>query len=651
MVDSHERKLGGWCGKVLHVDLSKAKIWEETLADELLDRYIGGAGLNAKLFYDLVCDDPHLDPLSPANPIIFGAGPLVGTVFPAASRYTITTKSPLTGIFGDTNAGGFFPVRMKQAGYDHIIIRGQSESPTALVIHQDKAPELVAANDMWGLDIYEADALIQERFGSSEAVRIGVAGENLVKYAAVFSGTKRVSCAGRTGTGAVMGAKRLKAIVVTGSGDTVPAANDQELKDVAKRYRELWRDGMGTSAYREYGSFMLINQLRSGAKIHNQQTPLTDEQHENFDIVDFTETYKTGKKACYRCPIACTQTWEIKEGKYAGEKGDKVEFGHYHHLGPHLGVFDFPSLLHLSDVINRLGMDSIQFGFNLSMLMECQQRGLITPEDTDGVALTWGDVDQIEAMMVKTAKREGIGDVLADGMRALISKFGPEAGEYGFHTKGMSFSYSCESAFAMSLASSVSTRGADHLKGHPFSGIIGLEEMLQKIFGKDMPEAIIEQDNPDAKGRVVWWHENYKMIMDSLGICFIPVLGTTVFGDPMILVPELGEMFQAATGRDPSDLFQSAERAYQVERCYNALLGITRDDDVRHGTRRGQKDPIHQPGMLDEYYHYRGLSNGGMPTQKRLEEVGLADVVERLKKDDKLTTSESPSIKELLPPS
>jgi len=204
----------GWRGKILQVDLSNSKIWEEELPDDLMNNYIGGAGINARLFYDLMRDNPHIDPLSPENPLIFGFGIAVGTAFPCCSRCTVTSKSPLTGIFGDTNGGGFFPVRVKQAGYDHIVIRGKSEKPVALLIQKGKAPELVDAAELWGLDTYAADERIHEKYGSCETARIGPAGENMVRYANILSGTKRTSCHGRTGMGAVMGSKKLKAVIV-----------------------------------------------------------------------------------------------------------------------------------------------------------------------------------------------------------------------------------------------------------------------------------------------------------------------------------------------------------------------------------------------------------------------------------------------------
>jgi aldehyde:ferredoxin oxidoreductase len=293
-------------------------------------------------------------------------------------------------------------------------------------------------------------------------------------------------------------------------------------------------------------------------------------------------------------------------------------------------------------------MDCITFGWIVAFAMECYQRGILTDKDTGGIKLEWGNVKVISELLEKVARREGFGKLLAENMPTILSKLPEEASPYGFHTKGLSFTYNCTQGIAMSLASSVATRGADHLKGHPFAAMIGLQDMLERIFGKGIPEEILDHASPVAKGRVVWWSENYKMLMDSLGLCFIPVVGCDVFGDPIILFEEMGAMYQAATGKDPVTLFKATERAYQVERAFNALLGITMKDDIRHGTRRGDEDPIYHPGMLQEYYHYRGCSEDGLPTRKRLEEVGLSDVVKDLAGKGKLSDHECPATSELL---
>jgi aldehyde:ferredoxin oxidoreductase len=640
----------GWRGKILRVNLSESKLWDEGLSREYIDGYIGGAGINARLLYDLMRRNPLADALAPENPLIFGCGPLVGTTFPCASRFTVTSKSPLTGIFGDTNAGGWFPVRLKHAGYDHIVIQGKAGRPSVLIIEPGAAPQVVDASDIWGLDIFETDKKLHEKYGDCETARIGPAGENLVRYASILSGTKRTSSNGRTGMGCVMGSKNLKAIVIKVKKGTglVPVADEAAVEKLAKHYRDVWLKGPGTTLKRQYGTLTNFSQIAEHTRIKNEQEPLTTEQIDAYDLDLFVNNFKTGQTACYRCPVACSQKWEIKDGPYKGEKGDKIEYGHLLNLGPNLGIFDYATMLHLADVSNRLGMDCIQFGYNMAISMECFQRGILSSEATGGFELSWGDAQVVEQLMLKTAQREGFGNLLAENAPTMTSRMGPDAEQYGSHTKGMSFPFSCTYALPMSLASSVATRGGDHLKGHPFAAIIGHQEMLEKMFGKDVPPEASDHTSPVAKGRVVWWQENYKMIMDCLGLCFLPVINSNVWSDPLIMIKEMGEMYQTITGKDPSGLFVAAERAYQIERCFNTLQGITRKDDTRKGTLRGEKNPIDLPGMLDEYYMYRGCSPDGLPTRKRLQEIGLTDVAEDLARGKKLAGDECPSIKELL---
>ena len=638
----------GWRGRILRVDLSDAKISDEELPEELTENYTGGAGINARLLYNLLRDNPEIDPLAPGNPLIFGCGPVVGTSFPCATRFTVTAKSPLTRIFGDSNAGGHFAVRLKQAGYDHIVIVGKAEKPVALLIEKGKRPELIDAASFWGLDTYAVDEHIRDKYGSCETARIGPAGEHMVRYANIFSGSKRVGANGRAGMGCVMGSKNLKAVIVKASG-TVSVADKKKLDVLVERFREIWGKGPSMYIQKEYGTLMLIAQIGLEAPTTNEQTRITPEQLEHYDLETFVSRYKNGKSACHRCPVGCSQKWKVDEGPYKGEQGDKIEFGHYLHLGPLLGIYDYPSMFHLADLSNKLGMDCCQFGWNLSMAMECFQRGVLGTEDTGGIALNWGEPELVSRMMEKVARREGFGNILAESIPDMVKRIGPDSAPYGFHTKGMTFPYNRGAVMAMNLASSVATRGGDHMKGHPFSALTGHKDMLEKIFGKDIPDEIADSKSPVAKGRAVWWHENYKMLMDSLGLCFIPLAGTTIFGEPLILFEEMGEIYEAVTGTDPQKLFASAERACQVERGYNALLGIGRKSDMRQGTSRGEQDPISHPGMLDEYYHFRGCSSEGLPTRKRLKEVGLSDVIEDLGRKGKLSESECPAIEELLP--
>ncbi len=314
----------GWRGKILQVNLNSKTIQEEDLSAELMTGYIGGAGINARLLYDRLRINPHVDALAPDNPLIFGFGPAVGTVFPCATRFTVTAKSPLTGLFGDSNAGGFFGVQAKKAGYDHIVITGASETPVALLITPGNPVQLIDADDLWGLDTYETDALIARKFGACESARIGPAGEHLVRYANIFSGRRRVSASGRAGMGCVMGSKKLKAIIVRGTG-TVPVADKKQLDELVSRYRAIWGNGPGTAANAEYGTLMLIAQIGAEAGIKNDQGKISDEQLERYDLEEFLTNYKRGKTACYRCPVGCSQTWGINQGPFRGEHGDKIE--------------------------------------------------------------------------------------------------------------------------------------------------------------------------------------------------------------------------------------------------------------------------------------------------------------------------------------
>ena len=256
-------------GKILRVDLTSGTITEEEVSEELQQGYIGGAGINAKLLYDALKDKPDADPLGPDNAVIFGPGLLAGTAFPCCSRMTITAKSPLTGIFGDSNGGGFFPARLRQAGYDHVVITGRAEKPVVLSIEKGKKPEIKDATDLWGLDTYETDEAIQKKYGPCESARIGPAGENLVRYANVFTSTKRTGVHGKTGMGCVMGSKNLKAVIVKADG-RLPFANEEKAKELAKFYAEKWMGG-ATYGLREYGSFSLIPQNSMHTRIHNQQ--------------------------------------------------------------------------------------------------------------------------------------------------------------------------------------------------------------------------------------------------------------------------------------------------------------------------------------------------------------------------------------------
>ncbi len=279
-------------------------------------------------------------------------------------------------------------------------------------------------HDVWGLDTYATDTKLHELYGDCETLRIGPAGENLVRYANILSGTRRTSTNGRTGMGCVMGSKNLKAIIIKVDEhlSAVPTADEQATDKLAKYYRDVWLKGPGTTLKRQYGTLTNFSQIAEHTRVKNEQEPLTKEQLDAYDLDLFTGTFKTGQTACYGCPVACSQKWEIKEGPYKGDTGDKVEYGHLLSLGPCIGVFDFATMLHLADICNRLGMDCIQFGYNMATAMECFQRGILSSEELGGIQLGWGDAAAIEKLLLQTARREGFGNLLAESAREMAAK-------------------------------------------------------------------------------------------------------------------------------------------------------------------------------------------------------------------------------------
>jgi aldehyde:ferredoxin oxidoreductase len=341
--------------------------------------------------------------------------------------------------------------------------------------------------------------------------------------------------------------------------------------------------------------------------------------------------YMAGKTGCPGCPVSCTLKFKIGEGAFNGEEGSKFEFGHAYLLGPNLGIYTFPPLLHLANAANRLGMDSMELGSTLGMFTECFEQKLITARECDGIDLKWGDVNSYSQLIEKIAFRQGIGDTLAEGVRKSSAAISPRAQEFAFHVKGQGYRIDSNQAWMLSYV--LSPRGADHLKGMPFTMFApGRKDIIDRFIGSLPGEGGYDPRSPEGKGRVVWWHENFKTLIDCLGVCIFPVVG--LFSEGNLPLETVAELYNSATGLDLSarDLFLSAERVYQLEKAFNVNLGITRKDDYfikSTANGREEKDlpfkkiDLDHPGMLEEYYRYRGYSSNGLPSPTRLKEVGL----------------------------
>ncbi len=425
---------GGYAGRILLVDLSRREVETRPLDPALARRFIGSRGLNAWYLHQY--GSPGAKALGPDNTLIVGLGPLTGTGFPTSARFTVTARSPLTNLFGDSNSGGFFGAELKAAGWDHLIIQGQADRPVVLWIEDDQV-ELRDGGALWGLDTWETTAAL-ERMAADPKLRvacIGQAGEQLVRYAAIIN--ERNRAAGRSGMGAVMGAKRLKAIAVRGSSRprlADPAAFRQTARELTRRIQA----DPGFEARSQFGTASLMKLLTGQGtdSTRNHQTGYF-EGNRAIGPEALAENHWLERIGCYACPIRCSHTYRVDAGPYAGIVGEGPEYETLNALGSKLGIDDLPAILTANSLANQYGLDTMSLGTTIAFAMECYERGLLTPAETDGPDLSWGNQEAMVALVHKIARREGIGDLLAEGSLRAARALGPRALPYAMQVKGM----------------------------------------------------------------------------------------------------------------------------------------------------------------------------------------------------------------------
>jgi aldehyde:ferredoxin oxidoreductase len=621
----------GFAGKILDVDLGSRKMQTVEMTSQDAVNFLGGAGFNARLLYQRCGDSTR--PFDPENPVIFGAGPLVGTSFPASGRSTFTSLSPLTGIFGDASGGGFFGVKVKLAGYDHLVIQGVSSTPCYLLLQEDGQSTIEDASEFWGKDTMATDRLLREKYPGSAVACIGVAGEKLVHYANIVTNDGS-NAWGRTGIGAVMGSKKLKAIVACGKGK-LRVQDEAGMKRISEEMKRAVEELLPSRLFSQHGTMMVFNAHTAKGLMYgyNCRKRCTLQDAASLDIASFYKAVEWKKKGCYGCPVRCEQHFTIRGGAFQGEEGPKYDIVNPIMLGFNLGIQDISAVLHLSILANKLGLDIIEFGSVLATAIDLYKAGILDGSQLDGIALDWGNVEAIEKLTHKIIAREGIGDVLAQGLVKISQHLGQPAARYALHIKGMS--EPAQSAPSYLLAYAVSTRGGDHLKGAPYLP----DPSLAAGFFQGTKKSLDSFSHVD-KGRSVWWHENYKIMQDSLGVCYF--LAKTLLPAGYLLPHHLAQGFAAATGihMDASGMLMAGERVYQLEKAFNAKRGISRTQDTcvrrEEPDSWGQKIDLDHPCMLDEYYQYRGCSRDGLPLRERLAEVGLTDVADELASKDRL---------------
>jgi aldehyde:ferredoxin oxidoreductase len=596
----------GYNGKVLRVNLTERTIVVEALDLEQAKKFIGGRGLGTKIFMDEV--DPMVDPLSPENKLIIVTGPLTGTPVPTGGRYMVVTKSPLTNTIACSNSGGFWGAEFKAAGYDIIIFEGKADAPVYLTIVDDKV-EIKDASNLWGKLVTEATDLIKKEMpDKSRVMTIGPAGERLSKLAAIMNDYDRA--AGRSGVGAVMGSKNLKAIAVKGSSKP-QIADPEALKEVSNTWlKALKENGVTGAGLPTYGTAVLVNIINE-----NGVFPTNNFQGSQFEKADdvsgetMTKDYLVRKNPCYRCPIACGRWVKIEE---LGIEVGGPEYETLWAFSGDCGIADITTTFKANYWCNEYGMDTISVGTTIAAAMELRQKGFIKEEELEGTPLEFGNAEGVVDWVVKMGKGEGLGAKMVEGSYRLCESYGVP--ELSMSVKKLEIpAYDPRGIMGQGLAYATSNRGGCHVRGYMISPeILGLPQKLDRF---------------TLEGKTTWVKifQDFTAVIDSLGLC--------LFTSFAMGAPNYAALYNAVCGTEHTaeSILEAGDRIYNIERQFNLQSGIDASQDTL--PKRLLKDPIvdgpskgnvHRLSeLLPAYYQERGWDENGIPTKEKLEKLGL----------------------------
>ncbi len=605
----------GYMGSVLRVNLTKQRFSTQNLREDLVRKFVGGNGFGITFLFREVGKD--VDPLASENKLIFATGPLTGTPIPVAVEFGVFAKSPLTGHLGESYSSGFFAPQLKRSGYDALIIEGRASKPVYLRIMDDDV-RLEGAEDLWGRDCWETEEILRRKEASKDSgvLTIGPAGENMVRFACVTSDLHRQ--AGRTGLGAVMGSKRLKAIVVKGSKE-VEVAKPVELEDFVKEWTRKVLKSPKMKGLRAYGTPSLVvleNEL--GVMPTRNWRESLFEHAEEIGGEALRKLYVTRSVGCLdMCPIACGKHTLVREGPYKGTEVVGPENQTIYALGHNCGIGDLGAIIKANELCDRLGLDTMSTGCTLAFAMECYEKGRLTKEDLDGIDLRFGNEEALMESIRKIAYREGFGNLLAEGVKALATKLGAE--DYAIQIKGLEPSgFDLRGLKGAALAYAVSNRGGCHLRGRvEFIELLGL----------------VDRFKTESKARLVKEREDLFTLLDSLIVC--------KFAEPVFHMSLVAEAYSLVTGEDltEKELLQAGERTVNLERLFISREGLSRKDDtlpkrimsepITKGPSKGQKITSKElRRMLDQYYATRGWGkHTGRPTEEKLVELNLEEYI------------------------
>jgi aldehyde:ferredoxin oxidoreductase len=610
--------LYGYAGKILHIDLNTGKTRTEKLNQDYAKKYIGGIGLGMRLWLDN--SKQGVEPFSPKNPLVLALGPISGTMFPTGGNgHAFVSKSPETFAIGEAVAHGTFGAELKRAGYDAVILTGKSEKPVYLWI-DDEAIQLLDASSLLGKSPAETEDAIKDELGDYyiRVAAIGLAGEKLSRIACIIN--EKTRAAGRTGLGAVMGSKNLKAIAVRGTHDIIPAKPD-EFMDMVKEFHERMK-GPATQKYRTLGT-------PENVLVHNALycMPTRNYNNAHFEAADkvsgeiLNEKYVAKIIGCSSCAMRCEHEVVIPEGPYKGTM-TRMEYETLWAMGPYCGIDRLDTIIKAMELANHYGMDAISTGVIAGFTMDCYEHGILTQKDLDGIEANFGNSEALLQLIEKMGKREGIGDTLAEGVRIAAQKIGKGAEKLAQHIKGLEVTgYDLRCLKTAALGFAVSFRGADHNRHGAYSF--------------DVKGKVNRLKAEKGRGKMVRDMEDTYALIDSLIICKFS-RGTYYKG-----LSEMAKLYNLVTGIEMTaeELKRSGERINTVARLINIREGLGRKDDTLPWKVMNMPIPDEGPVkgavvtqeeldlLLDDYYESRGWTLEGVPTAAKLKELGMDDLL------------------------
>ena len=618
--------LYGYSGKILRINLTTSYAKSEPLSEADVKMYLGGVGFGAKTLYEEL--GKNTNPLSPQNKILFTTGILTGTNAPGSGSIDLCFKSPLTGIWAESRSGSDWGLALKKAGYDVLIIEGRAKKPTYIVIEDDEI-HIEPADELIGLSSYEKTSLLKEKLGKEfEIANIGPAGENLVYYASVMFGDGS-RAAGRSGAGAVLGSKNLYAIAVKGSGE-IPIKDKKKFYQTIRKYAQKLLSNPDNISTRENGT---VGGMGTCDEVGDWPTKnwrsnswgKADKIYEHFKEENLVKA-----NGCYKgCILFCERIVEVKEGKWKTPVHSGAEYESITAFTSFIFNEDTDAAVHATYLCNKYGLDTISTGATIAFAMECYENGILTKEDLEGLELTWGNMDAVIPLIHKIAKREGIGNLLADGVRAASLKLGDKTEEYAIHVKGLEGpAHDPRAGKSLALGYGVGNTGMNHI--HPLETVAYDTHKMDLgliSYGLTDPHKV-DRFSEKGKGYQAKILHDFGVIPDIIGICKFYLYGGLTPDDMADIISSLGWEING------KELLEIGERVINLQRMFNVREGIRKKDDmiperIKKVPEFGKYKDMEEvkikdyETMLSEYYEARGWDEEGVPKREKLEKLGL----------------------------